>query len=202
MKRLLISIVWLPAMIVTLCASILFYRYRSDFLLNQAQAILDIKETASSQIYNSLPKVLGFSITSAKANDPAIEKIRQYFRKYKAPLRGTAGELVKICREYDIDPFLLVAIAQCETNLGRKSPEECYNPFGLGVYGKKKICFDDWEQSYQTMAKTLRKRYFDQGLITPEQIMTRYCPVSIEKADGHWAKCVNRFLKEAKNTNL
>lgn len=115
---------------------------------------------------------------------------------------GTEENLVRISGKYGLDPFLIVAIAQCETNLGKKSPPGCNNPFGLGVYGKKKICFETWKQSYEVMSKTLRKRYFDQGLTTPEQIMTKYVPVSIEKADGHWAKCVNRILKDIKKTNL
>lgn len=202
MRRLLTAIFWLPACLATIALSIVFYNYRAEFLLKQVQAVENIKKAASLEIFKSLPSVLGFSVASAKANDQAINIVRQYYKKYKSPMRGTAKALVETCREYNIDPFLIVAIAQCETNLGKKSPEDCYNPFGLGVYAKKKICFDSWEQSYQTMVKTLRKRYFDQGLTTPEQIMTKYCPASIEKADGHWAKCVNRFKKEVENINL
>ena len=202
MRRLLTAILWLPACIITIGVSILFYNYRSEFLLEQNQVKEKIKGISNSQISTSIQKVLGLSVASAKANDPAIETVRQYYKKYKSPMRGTAEALVLTCREYDIDPFLIVAIAQCETNLGRKSPEDCYNPFGLGIYAKKRLCFDDWEQSYGTMVRTLRKRYLDQGLITPEEIMTKYNPTSILKADGHWAKCVNRFKKEIENTTL
>ena len=202
MKRLLTAIFWLPVCLITIIGSIIFYNYRSEFLLKQTYALQNIKNAANSGILKLLPNVLGLSVASAKANDQAIKIIHQYYKKYKSPMRGTAEALVEICRENDIDPFLIVAIAQCETNLGKKSPEDCYNPFGLGIYGKKKICFDSWEQSYQTMVKTLRKRYFDKGLTTPEQIMVKYCPASIEKADGHWAKCVNRFIKEVRDISL
>ena len=112
-------------------------------------------------------------------------------------MKERAQILVKWAKEYNVDPFLILAIAQCETNLGKKSPENCFNAFGLGIYGDKKLCFENWDEGFRFIAKTLRHKYHDQGLNTPEEIMTKYCPASIEKADGHWAKCVNRFREEA-----
>jgi len=191
MKRLLTLIIWFPATLITVGFSLSFYAYRYRFLKEKISHC----ETAY-QIYSFLPKVLGFSI------DTDGEKVRRYLNKYKSPMRESSQSLIQAAKDYSVDPFLLVAIAQCETNLGKKSPQDCYNPFGLGIYGKKKVCFPHWEESYQLMAKTIRKKYLDQGLTTPEQIMERYCPVSIEKKDGHWAKCVNRFKKEVENIDL
>ena len=48
------------------------------------------------------------------------------------------------------------------------------------------------------MAKTLKEKYLDIGLVTPEEIMTKYCPRSLENG-GSWARCVNRFKKEAQS---
>lgn len=194
MKKLLMIFIWLPASLITLIASLSFYIYRYQYFTAQVKNS-NYSETAH-QLYNFFPKVLGFSI------DIKYEKVRRYLEKYKSPMRGTSQALVEAADIYDIDPFLIVAIAQCETNLGKKSPEDCFNPFGLGIYGKKKTCFENWEESYQTMAKTLRKKYFDLGLTTPEEIMEKYCPVSIEKSDGHWAKCVNRFKKDVEKIDL
>lgn len=194
MKKLLLLAIWFPATILTLTGSLVFYHYRLNFLkekINSSQLLAEIYQN-----YSFLPRVLGFSY------DPRLEKISAYLKKYHSPMEKDSQQLVESAYKYEIDPFLMVAIAQCETNLGKKSPPDCYNPFGLGVYGKKRLCFENWEQSFELMAKTLRKKYHDYGLVTPEEIMEKYCPTSIEKSDGHWAKCVNRFKKEVENISL
>jgi hypothetical protein len=191
MKRLLVLSIWFPATLITLIISFSFYHYRYQLLKEKIS-----KSEKIYQIATFLPRVLGL------ATDSTSQSVQYYLNRYQSPMRGTGESLVQAAREFEVDPFLILAIAQCETNLGKKSPEGCYNPFGLGIYGQKKICFTSWEESYQLMAKTLRKKYLDQGLTTPEQIMEKYCPVSLEEKDGHWAKCVNRFKKEAESINL
>ncbi len=188
MKKLLMLLIWFPSALVTLTISLIFYSYRYAYLQKKSQLNLGG--------FNIFAQVLGFSY------DLEEEKVKAYLTKYHSPMKSSAGSLVKSAKSYQIDPFLIVAIAQCETNLGKKSPPDCYNPFGLGIYGKRTICFNNWEESFELMAKTLRKKYFDYGLDTPEKIMEKYCPASIENADGHWAKCVIRFKTEAENTIL
>ncbi len=194
MKKLLILIIWFPATIFTLVGSFLFYQYRFRFLKSKIQAFYQLEENYHS--YSFIPQVLGFSY------DIRVEKIYRYFQKYHSPMTKNSADLVALADQYQVDPFLIVAIGQCETNLGKKSPPDCFNAFGLGIYGDKKLCFDSWPKNLEAMAKTLRTKYLDYGLVTPEQIMEKYCPTSIEKADGHWAKCVTKFKTEVENISL
>ncbi len=107
----------------------------------------------------------------------------------------SAEALVMAAKKFKLDPLLLVSIAQCESNLGKKMPENCNNPFGWGIHSKGTLCFDTWEAGYQTVAEGLRKKYFNQGYENAEDIMTLYTPASLEK-NGSWAICVNQFLQE------
>ena len=47
----------------------------------------------------------------------------------------------------------------------------------------------------ETVAKTLKTKYIDIGLDTPEKIMAKYTPPSL-KIGGPWAKGVNQFMTD------
>lgn len=194
MNKLLALIIWFPATILTLLGSFLFFQYRLNFLKQKLASTHQLEKIYD--YYGFIPKVLGFSY------DIRVEKIYRYLQKYHSPMLKHTQDLVMLADQYQVDPFLIVAIAQCETNLGKKSPEDCFNAFGLGIYGDKKACFDNWPHNLEAMSKTLRTKYLDYGLVTPEQIMEKYCPASIEKSDGHWAKCVNKFKADVENISL
>lgn len=85
--------------------------------------------------------------------------------------------------EFDVDPLLLVGIANAESTLGKNFiysyDEECNNWFGIkpptgrrddGSYLR---CFYTPEAGARTAAKLISKRYVAQGLDTPEKI----CPI-------------------------
>jgi len=194
MKHLLVLFIWFPLILFTLGISLSFYSHRSSLL--KQEKIRKITNYGI-QLYSSFPKVLSFS-TKAD-NDQSYEKIFGYLAEYDSPMMDSRKKLIEISQQYDIDPFLLIAIAQCESNLGIRTPEGCYNPFGLGFYGGKRICFSNWEESYEFMAKTLRKNYLDNGLKSTNEIMQKYNPYSVKEKDGHWAKCVDQFIREIDN---
>lgn len=200
MKRLLLVILWLPITLLTLIMSLYFFAYHTQSLKNEVLA----KEKLNQIAYSDLMTILGEATQSAAIqesakiiNDTKVKIISQYLKKYQSPMLENSQALVNSANNYNIDPFLIVAIAQCETNLGKKSPEGCYNPFGLGIYSQKMLCFNNWEESFELMAKILRNKYHNQGLNTPEDIMIKYCPNSLEK-DGQWAKCVSHFIEDLK----
>ncbi len=121
--------------------------------------------------------------------------IKNYLTKYNSPLTEYADLVVQISDKYSLDYRLLVAIAQQESNLCKKIPENSFNCWGFGIYGDLVTRFGSYPEGLETVAKTLKKNYIDQGLKTPEQIMAKYTPPSVEKG-GPWAKGVNQFLAE------
>jgi hypothetical protein len=127
--------------------------------------------------------------------DARVHIIRNYLKKYSSPLEPFAQTLVNASDKNSLDYRLLVAIAQQESNLCKKIPDDSHNCWGFGIYGDKITRFDNYPQAIDTVAETLKKKYVDKGLNTPEEIMAKYAPPSLEKG-GPWAKGVNRFMTD------
>ena len=94
-----------------------------------------------------------------------------------------------------MDYRLLVAIAQQESNLCKKIPFESFNCWGFGIYGDNVVRFSNYSEGLEIVAKTLKHKYVDIGLDTPEKIMAKYTPPSLEKG-GPWAKAVAQFMSD------
>lgn len=146
----------------------------------------------SNQFYSALPQVTGEVLGAAFGADARPVIIAKYLEKYHSPLLPYANELLQASDKYGVNYQLIMAIAQCESNLCKKSPPGSYNCWGFENGDTR---FLSWEQALNQVAKTLKEGYLDHGLTTPEEIMPKYAPPSVEKG-GPWAKCVNQFMKE------
>jgi len=107
-------------------------------------------------------------------------------------MTGLGKDIVTSADKYNLPYSLLPAIAQCEGNLGKRTPEGSFNTWGYGIYGDKVLKFQSWEEGIEKVSQGLRKNFLDKGLTTPDQIMTKYTPSS----NGSWADCVDQFLTE------
>jgi len=146
----------------------------------------------NGQLYAALPDNTGEVLGVISTEDARPVIIEKYLKAHNSPLYPYASQLFEAAQRYNVDYRLIVAIAQCESNLCKKSPPGSYNCWGF-ENGETK--FLSWEQAFNQVAKTLKERYIDLGLITPEEIMPKYAPPSVEKG-GPWAKCVNQFIEE------
>lgn len=107
--------------------------------------------------------------------------------------------IVKTADRFNVDPYLVVAIAQQESNLGKITPPSCYNAWGWGIHTASTLCFDSWQEGINTFTEGLSEKYLAYGLKTPEEIMTRYNATS---PGGAWAKGVTQFLEELESGNF
>ena len=154
--------------------------------------VLSAYSQPQGQIFAALPAQISQIKGTVMTADARPEIIRQYLEKHHSPMLPYANHLFEMSQKYNLDYRLMVAIAQCESNLCKKSPPESYNCWG---FENGATHFLSWEQAIEQVAKTLKERYIDQGLISPEQIMPKYAPPSVE-IGGPWAKCVNQFMAE------
>ncbi|MCX6783475.1 MAG: hypothetical protein NT141_00150 [candidate division WWE3 bacterium] len=146
-------------------------------------------------LYLSQPRssaVLGQSITADDTRPVILDK---YLTSQGAPLAGYGKTLVDAADKYGLDWRLVAAIAMQESNAGKVMPRDSYNAWGWAIYTGKNsgFNFDSWEHAIETVSRGLavyRDRY---GLITPEEIMTRYNPDSTA-AGGSWARAVSYFM--------
>lgn len=163
-----------------------------DFSILAQESAHELASAPPSRLYAAIPEVLGEMTSAIETGDARPVIVEKYLEKHDSPLLPYAKELLAASEKYDVDYQLIVAIAMCESNLCKKSPEGSFNCWGF-ENGETK--FLSWEQALDQVAKTLRERYLDDGLVTPEEIMARYAPPSVE-IGGPWAKCVRQFIDE------
>ena len=121
--------------------------------------------------------------------------IKKYLEKYDSPLAPYSDFIYQISKDYGYEYYWIVAIAQQESNLCKKIPDDSYNCWGYGIHKKGTLKFESYELSIKSYAEYLKREYFDKGLNTPELIMQKYCPSS----NGSWAKGVWQFINEMEN---
>src|SRR3989344_9204894 len=194
MKRLsLVLLWWLTANLVLLITLVSYFKLSSltpgSFRPQNKQLVT---EAVSSHAIN--PQVLGAFSYSVKSEDAVPEIVKRYLAKYQSPLLPHADALVNIARGYRIDPRLLVAIAQQESNLCKKIPDDSFNCWGWGIHSRGPVKFTSYEEAMTAVIKGLSENYFGEGLTTPEAIMGIYTPLS----DGSWARGVQQFIDEMK----
>jgi hypothetical protein len=124
--------------------------------------------------------------------------VRKYLEKYKSPLVPYAKMIVELSDTYGFEYYWIVAIAQQESNLCKKIPENSFNCWGYGIHKRGTLRFENYELALKSYAEYLKREYFDKGLNTTELIMKKYCPSS----NGSWAYGVSKFINDIENGNI
>ena len=138
--------------------------------LNDSQQALALAKTPvsitpPSQLYAALPQATGQVLGVVTTSDARPVIIEKYLAKHHSPLLPYAEDLLAASERYNVDYRLIMAIAQCESNLCKRSPAGSFNCWGFENGDTR---FLSWEQALNQVAKTLREGYLDQGLETPE----------------------------------
>lgn len=194
LKSLLKVVLWYPAAIATLIFTL--HTYQTYTLTKGAPGLIrqEISSLQDNPItFASLPKA-AFEIKTALASQDARPLvIEKYFARYNSPMTGLGQFIVTTADAYDVDPYLVVAIAQQESNVGKLMPPDCYNAWGWGIHSAGTLCFDNWEEGISTFIRGIAESYHAYNLYTPEELMSKYVPHSPE---GAWAKGVGQFLSD------
>ena len=112
-------------------------------------------------------------------------------------LKGTRLEpyshyIVETSDKYNIDYRLIPAIAMKEGGGGNAVPESTHNSWGFENGSTR---WTTWEEAIDNVGKTLKTKYVDHGLVTPEQIMAVYAPPQL-LTGGKWAQDINYFFSK------
>ncbi|NCO88437.1 hypothetical protein COY88_01055 [Candidatus Roizmanbacteria bacterium CG_4_10_14_0_8_um_filter_35_28] len=123
------------------------------------------------------------SITNYKKK-LAIEAV---LKKYRSPLVNQVDSFLQTCEKYQLDCYLLPAIAGLESTFGRFIWPNSYNPFG---WGRGYLMFESWPESINAVAKGLRDNYVKKGAVDV------YAIGPIYSESPTWAARVTRFINE------
>jgi len=150
------------------------------------------KELAGERVLASGEAEDSVMTSKAVSADARPLLVKQYLERYGSPLVEFSDLIFDVSQKYGIDYRLIVAIAQQESNLCKKSPFNCFNCWGVGIHSRGTMCFDDYPQGIEYMGNYLRTEYLDKGRQTPEEIMAKYCPLS----NGSWAFGIRQFMAD------
>lgn len=145
-----------------------------------------------ASIYASLPSNIPTIETHITVADARPGILRQYLNYFGSPLAQYSDQIVSLADQYGIDYRFIPAIAQQESNLCKVIPPGSYNCWGWGITSVSSLGFDSYIDGIETVTKGLKTDYIDDGLVTPQEIMTKYTPSS----NGSWARGVSEFMSE------
>ena len=123
--------------------------------------------------------------------------IKNILEKYRSPLTSEVDTFINVCYQYQIDCYLIPAIAGVESTFGHYFIPSSFNPFG---WGGGKIFFKNFQEAIEKVAYGLKSNYIDRGLITIEAIGKVYAE------SPFWTQKVlffiDQFKKEEENIRL
>jgi len=142
---------------------------------------------------------VGLIESSIKTENSLPLIIENYLRHYNSPLLPYKDKILEEAAFHKVNPELIVAIAQQESNLGKKSPENCFNAWGWAIHERGTKCFDDWNNAIETVTAGIASGYCEKGLCDdPCEMMKKYTP----KSNGSWCLAVKQFLGEMETGNF
>lgn len=191
MRKILLPIIFLLAAPPILVFSLIFLTYFS--YLKQTNGRPSFAYTKAPAVsYAALPSSQAEIKQEIEQKDARVQIVRQFFERYASPLEPYAKDVITYADKYGLDYRLIPAIAMQESNLCKKAPDNSHNCWGYGIYGKKITMFESYKEGIAQVTKTLSIHYKEQGLETPDEIMSKYTPSNT----GSWAASVNFFMNQ------
>ncbi len=163
-----------------------------SFLLLTVKTPVIQKQGNPVRIFASLPGAYPSQSIKLTEADARIPIIHSYLLKFGSPLAPYAEKIVSEADKVGIDFRLLTAIARQESNLCKYAPDNTYNCWGWGIHKAGTLGFESYTEAIEVVSLGLKQKYIAQGLVTPEEIMSKYTPSS----NGSWAYGVQSFLDD------
>lgn len=189
-KGLLIAI-WFPLSLVLILVNLMLLR---SLYGGQSAVQASFIEPRPKHITASAgtAQILGASVI---AGDARALLLQSFLEKHESPLAPYTDTLVREADANGLDFRLVVAIAMCESNLGKRMPKlDEYNGWGIAVYtGENKgKAFDSWPHAIGWVSEYIRTKYYDRGITNLRDIGAIWAPPSVEKGYS-WTNCVESF---------
>lgn len=194
MKLLIYIPVWLNISLILLILTfgLLLYPVRKS-TSNKAASIALAKSPDNQ-------KQTGSMIVNNSQKDIRILTLQKFFDVYNSPLKNEAELIVKTSDSWGLDYKVIPAISMQESGGCKNIPDNSFNCWGFGIYGKNSISFNSYSEAISKVAKTIRQSYYNDGLTNITLLEDRWNPSS----SGQWSYGVNFFISKMKEieTNI
>lgn len=190
-RKSLLVILWFPLTFVLLILNLVLLRslYLQQPPVQAADTTAQPKNMTASA---GTAQILGASVI---AGDARALLLQSFLEQHGSPMAPFADLIVSESDANRFDFRLVVAIAMCESNLGKKMPKmDEYNAWGIGVYtGENKgKAFDSWPHAITWVSNYIKTKYYDRGITDLKDIGAIWAPPSV--ANGYsWTNCVQNF---------
>lgn len=189
---LVVFVILTPVALAVSAFSLVFIASQKSAPKPQVLAAQTVGVKSGANIFAALPDTMPSIESRVGTNDARAEIIKKYLSKYNSPLYPHADYIVQVADEEEIDFRLITAIAQQESNLCKFIPEGSFNCWGWGIHSRGTLGFSSFEEGIRVVSAGLKKEYINKGLLTPEDIMGKYTPLS----NGSWANGVRTFFED------
>ena len=97
-----------------------------------------------------------FDINRIPNQDFRVLVLRKFFSTYKSPLIEAVDEIIYHSDLQGIDYSLIPAIAMQESQGCKIIPPGSHNCWGYGIYGDKKVYFNNYNDAIAAISKTIK----------------------------------------------
>lgn len=190
-RKALLTVLWFPLAFVLLILNLVLLR---SLYLEQSP-VLAANTTAQPKNLTASAgsaQILGASVI---AGDARSLLLASFLEQHGSPMAPYAELLVKEADTNGLDFRMVVAIAMCESNLGKRMPKKDeFNAWGIAVYtGENKgKAFDSWPHAITWVSQYIKTKYYDRGITDLKKIGAIWAPPSVE-AGYSWTNCVQNF---------
>lgn len=198
LKKLAIASAWFTSAIILLIVNISFLSLVSHQKSTRAvEAIMPAPIPADHgypiAAAAGTGMVLGAQVIPADSRALLLES---FLNEHDSPLAPYAELMVAQADAHGFDFRLAVAIAMCESNLGKRMPSSnSYNAWGIAVYTGtlEGASFRDWPHAIEWVSRYIKERYYDKNIVDLREIGAIWAPPSVETGYS-WTNCVETFL--------
>lgn len=190
-RKLLLTVLWFPLTFILLLVNLGLLRslYLEQSPVQTSDSSLPSKNLTAAA---GTAQILGASVI---AGDARALLLQSFLERHGSPMAPYADLLVKEADINGLDFRLVVAIAMCESNLGKRMPKKDeFNAWGIAVYtgANNGKAFDSWPHAIAWVSQYLKSKYYDRGITDLKAIGAIWAPPSVENGYS-WTNCVQNF---------
>lgn len=166
----------------------IFFMFGAYTLFAGDQKLGGDGESLRNTLYGPGSTNLGYP-TNSSGQNPDSKEAKDCLKEYVKAVAPTSpfiekngilvDKIVASGNKYNINPALMMAIAQQETNFATIGMRESsYNYFNVKKNNTEWRSFSSYNEAIDFQGEYLKKEYFDKNLDTIEKIGGKYCPKS------------------------